>query len=59
MKNKQDSICFCFKGNLIFFQTSLDKVINDMDKLTNILTNKNDEIINKTQTINQLETIVK
>ena len=30
-----------------------------MDKLTNILTNKNDEIINKTQTINQLETIVK
>ena len=37
----------------------MDKAINDMDKLTNIITNKNDELINKTQSINQLEAIVR
>ena len=33
--------------------------MNDIDNLTKMLTNKNDEIIIKMQTINQLETIVK
>ena len=33
--------------------------MNDLDGLTNLITNKNDEIIVKCQTINQLEAIVK